>query len=447
MKRNALSGTGTVAWFTFKQTVRSKSWVILTILIAALCLLGIPLLLFTLVHADAVDTPDPDAAFVKTVFVCDETEGDADYTVLQGIAGYEEVTYQMQPDMETAMQAMTEPDSTLVMRVHQDANAAYCLTAYLPDETELERSTASSYVESVKQYFSLILMQKASMTVEAMALLSQPIATSVAEQRADAEASDGIMNDLIDFIIPFLNIMLIYMMVLAYGQNMANSVMSEKISKLMETMLISVQPFALLLGKLLAIASAAILQVTIWIASFIIGTVFGVTVALLQVPETDQPFVVALDEIIDSGLLFSPINVILAIVILALGFLLYLALGGIGGAMASKAEDLGKTNMLFTLILVVCFCLCLSPDAESGEFMATETWLNYMPFTSILMLPGKLFLGEADVRTAGIAILILAVTVWLMVAIAALLYRMLVLYRGNVPTAKQLLSMLRDEKK
>ena len=81
-------------------------------------------------------------------------------------------------------------------------------------------------------------------------------------------------------LLPFLMVMLIYMMVILYGQSMANSVMLEKTSKLMETILTAVHPFALMAGKLLATATAAVIQILVWLASLIGGTVGGAMLAL-----------------------------------------------------------------------------------------------------------------------------------------------------------------------
>ncbi len=75
---------------------------------------------------------------------------------------------------------------------------------------------------------------------------------------AGGEAHDG-LRDILGFVIPYLNTMLLYFFVLFYGQGVAQSVITEKTSKLMEFFLISVCPSAMILGKLAASSPSAVL--------------------------------------------------------------------------------------------------------------------------------------------------------------------------------------------
>ena len=75
---------------------------------------------------------------------------------------------------------------------------------------------------------------------------------------AEAEASDAhegiteVARAIIAYVLPFVNIMLLYFLILFYGQSTANSVLMEKTSRLMDTLLLSVRPEAMVTGKVLA---------------------------------------------------------------------------------------------------------------------------------------------------------------------------------------------------
>ncbi len=454
MKRNPLAGTGKVYGFTLKQTMLSKGWLGSTIAIAALLLIGIPLLLFAVSSIGSKADEQDDETEIRTVLVVDETEGEADYTAL--IMDESEPEYIPCASMDAAIGETAEKNDCVILRI-TDSDGTYVATVYLPQITEISRSKASKLGTLVEERFSVILMQKAEITPEGAALLSMPVQTDTAAigENAEAESEDqDMVGELISFMIPYLMLLLVYMMVVLYGQSMANSVLLEKTSKLMETILTAVHPVALMSGKLLATATAAVLQLLIWLFSLIGGMIGGAFFALRMVPDTNNTTVQAIEQVTDTFVSFSIPGVLMSLLILALGFLLYLSLSAVSGALASKAEDLNKTNIIFVMVLLGSLLLCISSPsaleqgASTGEmsFISDAMWLKFFPFTSILVVPGGLIMKKISLMLGWASIGILAATVILFVVIAAVIYKMLVLYRGEPPKIKQLLAMLKENK-
>ena len=449
MKSNPYAGMGKVYQFSLQQIICAKSWLLSTILIAASMVIGIPLILWG-ISAARDSKNDAKKAQIKTVLVADETDGTADYAALQN-AGYADVAYRNIESMEAASSAIQDADSTVVMRVTKPDNM-FSLTVYLPENTELSRSAASDFGNFAAKHFDVILMQKAELTAEETVLLSMPVKTDTVLLKSDATAEDSgetMIRELIRLLIPFMMMMTIYMMVVIYGQSMANSVMLEKTSKLMETILTAVQPPALMAGKLLATATAAVAQLMIWGIALFGGMIGGAFFALRMVPETDDAAVSAITELSGETMDFSIGGLLLSFVIFALGFLLYLALSGISGALASKTEDLSKTNIVFMLFLLGSFLLCFSRPGEvetTHQMISTAKWLAFFPFSSMLVTPGRLILQERPLWVGCISIVILIVTVILATYIAGKIYKMLVLYRGAPPKPKALIEMLRSSK-
>ncbi len=454
MKRNPLAGTGKVYGFTLKQTMLSKGWLGSTIAIAALLLIGIPLLLFAVSSIGSKADEQDDETEIRTVFVVDETEGEADYTALK--MDESEPEYISCASMDAAIGETAEKNDCVILRI-TDSDGTYVATVYLPQITEISRSKASKLGTLVEERFRVILMQKAEITPEGAALLSMPVQTDTAAigENAEAESEDqDMVGELISFMIPYLMLLLVYMMVVLYGQSMANSVLLEKTSKLMETILTAVHPVALMSGKLLATATAAVLQLLIWLFSLIGGMIGGAFFALRMVPDTNNTTVQAIEQVTDTFVSFSIPGVLMSLLILALGFLLYLSLSAVSGALASKAEDLNKTNIIFVMVLLGSLLLCISSPsqleqgASTGEmsFISDAMWLKFFPFTSILVVPGGLIMRKISLMLGWASIGILAATVILFVVIAAVIYKMLVLYRGEPPKIKQLLAMLKENK-
>lgn len=448
--RNPLAGTGKVFRFTLRQLLCKKGWLISTFLIGGLMLIGIPLLIWGVSAASSDDGDDSDSPLIASVFVCDETDGTADYNLLKEF-GYPDADYTAYDSTDAAIDAVTDANTTLILRVTKQ-DGTYLLNVLLPDGSVLSRSDADSFAGFVQANFKTLLLEKAQLSPEAAALLSVQISTSASELKPDAaedEESDA-MKMIVGFVVPFLMLMLMYMMVLLYGQSMANTVMLEKNSKLMETILTAVHPVALMTGKLFATASAAVLQILIWLACLLSGIFGGTFFALQMIPETQNETVQTVNMIAEnSRSIFSLSGILMTVVIFAVGFLLYLCLGAISGAMASKAEDLGKTNYIFMIVILISFFLSLSfPSADTPDsdlsFVSEAAWVRYFPFTAVFVVPGKLITGELGILPACGTVVCMLIGTALLIWLASTVYRGLVLYRGQTPNPKTLIRILRE---
>jgi len=127
------------------------------------------------------------------------------------------------------------------------------------------------------------------------------------------------------------------------------------------------------------------------------------------------------------------------------GFLLYCALAGVGGALAGKAEDLSSTNVLFSLTLVASFLICLL--GGSGDAMiSAAAWLNFVPFTAILVTPARVLLGEVSLGVGALSFVIVLASAAVVCLLAGKVYRMMSLYKGNPPSLRQMFTMLKEDK-
>ncbi len=442
-KHNSLAGTFRIFRFTLWQSCSQSAWLVTTIIIGALLLIGIPLLLLLTVNLEN-DSKTANQPF-RNVYVCDETEGNADYSVMtQDTAMEERIVYTMMDDFDAAKEALeqADPDSSALLHITR-ADSDYQLTLCLADETAITQDEAYALADSIEAFFPSILVQKTQLSPEQLAAFATPVVSVTGQLNADgtsAEAKD-IATQIIEFVFPFFIIMLMYFMVLFYGQSVANSVLLEKTSKLMDTMLTAVHPFALIFGKLFAVTFSAFLQIVIWLMSGVFGCIIGMIAALDAVPETDNAIVNTLNTLGENQQIFTVKGIVLAVVFIGLGILLYCALSSISGALASKAEDLGKTNYIFVMVLLFSFFMCLNSSGDS--MISTASWLNYFPFTAILVVPGQLLLGQMTATETAVSMVIMLISIVAIVWLAATIYRLLVLYRGNVPSFKSLLGMMK----
>ena len=89
----------------------------------------------------------------------------------------------------------------------------------------------------------------------------------------------------------FFGLLLLLMLIL-YGETISKSVSTEKTSRLVETLLTSVHPYAMITGKVLAITTMALLQFVSWILSGVTGLFVGNVIAQAVYPNYQNPFVI-----------------------------------------------------------------------------------------------------------------------------------------------------------
>lgn len=83
-------------------------------------------------------------------------------------------------------------------------------------------------------------LDRADLTPEQRALLTAPVEVTV----TGGQTGEGEAMGLLSMLLPFASLMLLYFLVLLYGQSTAASVILEKTSKLMDLFLVSVEPGA-----------------------------------------------------------------------------------------------------------------------------------------------------------------------------------------------------------
>ena len=211
----------------------------------------------------------------------------------------------------------------------------------------------------------------------------------------------------------------------------------------MDTFLISVRPEAMVFGKVLAEACSSILQVGCWIVALIGGFAVGGQVVLWINPDSTMALLQLFTALGDLNSFLSIPGAILALVVMLAGFLLYCGLASIGGAIAGKDEDLSNTNALFSLALVISFCVVLYSgnlfdDAGGG----VPLWQDLVPFTALLVVPGQLLTGVLSLPVGLLSLAILFVTTGILLYLAGRIYKMMALYKGEVPKLSQVFGML-----
>ncbi|MGI6578205.1 MAG: ABC transporter permease [Eubacteriales bacterium] len=446
-----LKGFPRIFSFTFSQQVRKKGYRNATIIVALLCLL-IPIIVMSLVEVIGSDKSDVSPSIscnANEIFVIDRSsEPVEDLSFLNdlGIEGYSHFSYvNFGSNEDKALQQAG--DLTLLLIIDR-SDWGYSINVILPEKTALNIDDAEAYRRFIYSNFQFVLIKKSGVDLSQVTELAVPVEIEVAARAENAQPASGsdVAKEIMAIAIPYLNIMVLYFMILLYGQGVANSVIMEKTSNLMDTFLVAVKPAAMVMGKVLAIALSGLMQLAIWIAGLIGGFAAGTHIVKLIDPNTEMGLIKLFGSLSIFSGMFSLPTIFIALLIVIAGFLLYCSLAAIGGSMASKPEDLSSTNMLFTLALVISFFCSIYAGGMVNVLSSSEQWLNWFPLTAILVTPSRVLLGDISIAAALGSLAIVLMCSFAFVLLAGKIYSMLSLYKGNPPSIAKVIGMLRSNK-
>jgi ABC-2 type transport system permease protein len=208
--------------------------------------------------------------------------------------------------------------------------------------------------------------------------------------------------------IAFVASLLLYGQLIGYGLAVATGVVEEKASRVVEVLLATIEPRALLAGKVIGIGLLGIAQLALVVAA-------GLAAALVS-------GAVELD-----GKTIATLGVVL--VWFLFGYAFYACLYAMSGVIVSRQEDLQSASMPLTMLLVVGYLLALpavyNPDTALAQVAAI------IPISSPMVMPALVAQGEASAVEIVVSLGVLAACVGLLIPLGARVYEAAILRMGR----------------
>lgn len=440
---NLFKGIGKVFYFTMRMTTMSKGWRAVTIVLALILFL-VPLTILAGIEFFA-DEEVPYSGSIGTVYVVDQTDGD---WMPEQLSLYDErfadIIYISCGTYEEAAEKV-HTDSQGVVLCITAMEDEYSVDMITPDDSAVTEPDADHYLTFIDTIFPNILAQKSGVDMTSLAYSMMPVTVHILNEQPSADDAEeteedrGPVYEILSIALPYVTVMFMYFFVLFYGQSCAQLVVMEKTSKLMDTILVTVKPAAMIFGKIFAGILCAVAQLSLWIIALLLGLSAGGYAAQAINPQSTLNIFKLIRE---SGIfegMFTPAGIILSLLIIVSGCLLYCSLASIGGALAGKQEDLQSTNILFTMALVISFMVVIFGGnvMTTGE-MASAGWMHFVPFTSVLITPSRVLIGDVSLLTGTASLLITILFCALIMLFAGRLYTMMSFYKGNPPKLMQI---------
>lgn len=234
--------------------------------------------------------------------------------------------------------------------------------------------------------------------------------------------------------------MLLYMVIILYGQMVLTSVVEEKASRVIDVMVTSCSPFALMMGKILGIAAVALTQIAIWAALIISASKFLLPSLLLAdgAAAGDMMLSAAMGTLGNTGYLAS----LFAYVALFLigGFLLYASLYAAAGSAVDSVQDGQQFNSVIMLPIILSMIIMMSVFNDPNSPLAF--WASIVPLTSPIVMITRIPFGIPSWEIALSVVLLYATfvaTTWL----ASKVFRVGIFMHGKRPSWSELWQWVR----
>jgi len=424
----------------FNERVRKKSFIVTTLLTPVL-MLGLMLAPALMMRYASGET--------KTIVVIDRSG-----LVAQHLESGDEVRFETSElPVDTARRVMVDKFGVLEIGADVLAN---------PSAVRLYANSASSMTleENLRRQIAKVLEREKlrAYDIENLDRILADVKTDVKIQVVrDDEGGPSSGSSAVAAMVGMALGLVLYMFLMIYGAMVMQSVIEEKSSRVLEVVVSSVRPFDLMLGKILGVASVAVVQVLIW-AVLVCG--MGTTILPHVLPDGAMEAAAAVQQGGDAAIAaaadfdaetLSAIAVATDIGYLAMlfgylllfvvgGYLLYSAMFAAVGSAVDSVQDAAQlqTPILIPIILAVLVEMSVLNDPNSS----LAFWFSLIPFTSPVVMMARIPYGIPTWEILLSLVLLYAAFVG-MVWLAAKIYRVGIFMYGKKPTLREMLKWIR----
>lgn len=399
-----LSGTGQVYRFTLSQLLKSRANRVTLIIMVLLAAVSMPLT--ALLGGETPKTSD--TAGLTSVRVDNRTDLVLDFS---GDAYWADTDFSADAG---------EPDAVVTITGDETGYQVAVVGSETADAGEL-----SQLAETARQAVRDACLQAAGLSFRQLEALT----ASTGEEDSHEEG----------FWVQYGYSILAMMVCLMSASYVIRAVVEEKDSRLVELLLVSVKPMALLAGKILAVMAFTFGWLLAMLAGF--GVSCGLTAGLMGPDVLHRQLsgvLAALPQATpDVWYLVSLLAVLL--VSLALGYLTMSIIGGVAGACCSGMEEAGEaTGPVMLLIMAGYLASCVVGAVLSGP---VAVFFTLCPVVSIFCAPVQFAGGNVSIWLVLASWVIQAAVIWGLLTLASRVYAGLIVHRGSRVKWREVFSM------
>lgn len=402
--------------FTLKQAIRGAKFIPSTIIVGLVIFAAVIVSNFLL--SGAIDNDSPMEELEK-VYIVNETklDIDTDSFVSKNQSKYPNLDITVTSD-KSAEEIASDSDATLVMKIAEDEDGTR-LVVYIPKESSVGNGDADDFAEAFSKSISDAKISSIGISEDEFDMAVSDL--NITELEAENSEDEQDLS-LFAYMAPLAVMMILYFLVIFYGQSIGQVVSIEKTSKLMEYILTLTGPSGIIFGKVTAAFLEALIQLCVWIICGACGLVISDIAIKGIIGENDKNIIALFMEAMPEGGVSGNfiVLVILAVIALLVAFLFYCFVSAMFASFAATAEELSQTNSMSLMTMLAGFLVSMYVPLFTDNSKVGMTIIRIIPFTAAFCLPG-------DVISARIGIveyvLYLALLIFFTVMLAILIGR------------------------
>lgn len=399
-----LSGTGQVYRFTLSQLLKSRANRVTLIIMVLLAAVSMPLT--ALLGGETPETSD--TAGLASVRVDNRTDLILDFS---GDAYWADTDFSADAG---------EPDAVVTVTGDETGYQVAVVGSESADAGEL-----SQLAETARQAVRDACLRAAGLSSRQLEALT----ASTGEEDSHEEG----------FWVQYGYSILAMILCLMSASYVIRAVVEEKDSRLVELLLVSVKPMALLAGKILAVMAFTFGWLLAMLAG--LGVSCGLTAGLLGpgVLQKQLSGLLAAVPRVQEDLWQAAGVLLVLLVSLGLGYLTMSLIGGVAGACCSGMEEAGEaTGPVMLLTMAGYLASCVVGAVPSGPVAVFST---LCPIVSIFCAPVQFAGGNVSIWLVLASWVIQAAVIWGLLTLASRVYAGLIVHRGSRVKLRELMSM------
>jgi len=230
-------------------------------------------------------------------------------------------------------------------------------------------------------------------------------------------------RDLLDIFVPLIFGMLLSVAIVTGGQYLLQGVTEEKESRILESLICTVSPGDLMLGKLLGLGGAGLTLVGAWVA---MGSLLAAQATIFM-------------QFHPSLLLFA-----FGLPLFLLGYLFYASLMCGIGAIATNLREAQQIALTFTMLNFVPMWAFWGIVAAPNGPLAVGLSLFPLTAPTTMMMRLAATNGAVPLWQVGTCFALLVLTAWLSVFVSSRMFRIGMLMYGKAPNLPEILRWVRQ---
>ena len=420
--------------FTLKQAIKNKKYIISTIIVGIVIMIAAAV---SNIFVSGAFDDDSQINNLKAAYIINNTDLslDTDSFIEKHQDRYNDLTISI-INGKSADEVAADPAAlgenavySLVLEI-TDGEESCDLTVFIPVISNLSSDDAYEFADDFSETVKNAKIKSTGLSEDKLNMAIGDI--SITEQKAE-EADENDELSLFSYMAPFFVMLILYMLIICYGQAIGQVVSMEKTSKLMEYILTLTGPAGLIFGKVTAVFCEALIQIALWIVCGICGLTISNSLIVSLTGRSDKnminEFMNAIPE--DSFSDNFAIILIMAVIALLVAFLFYCFISALFASFAATAEDVTQTNAISLMTMVFGFFATVYVPMFTDNSKIGMLIIRIIPLSAAFSLPADIICGRIGILELVLYLILLIVFTVLLAILTGRVYKNRLFKKGT----------------